>query len=479
MKNTITLVSGANSMTADMYRGSAEAGRAPGPNSTSIPGAGHGFIAADQANKTARDLSKAQTLSLFQTHSRRLLQQYDGGLNGARTCRVQTVPGCPAGGLMHGIHLICIRGLHASIAFVVMMLSSALLSPASADTWRGTAPFCAGECLPGETQISTSSHGDGGQCWTGNKVLCRNAQPTCQALQTNTSCKGVVMICDNGFYTQTTNTPEWHSCSKYACGGCIGWTSQGLSAQSNGIIYSVSPTDDLLWLRHDGRNDGTFKWAHNEGKKVGVGWKVKQIFTGGSGIIYAINDADDLLWYHHDGLNDGSFRWTNTDGKKVGNQWKVKHVFSGGDGIIYVINEKNELLWYRHEGYTDGTFRWESNEGKKVGVGWDVQHVFYGGDGIIYAIDQNNDLLWYRHDGHDDGSFRWASNQGRKVGNGWNVKHIFYGGDGLIYVINQTNDLLWFHHDGRDDGSFRWSSNEGKKVGNGWDVRHVFADFNR
>ena len=32
------------------------------------PGAGHGFIGADQANTTARDLSKARTLSFFQTH---------------------------------------------------------------------------------------------------------------------------------------------------------------------------------------------------------------------------------------------------------------------------------------------------------------------------------------------------------------------------------------------------------------------------
>jgi dienelactone hydrolase len=31
-------------------------------------GAGHGFIGSDQANQTARDLSKARTLSFFQTH---------------------------------------------------------------------------------------------------------------------------------------------------------------------------------------------------------------------------------------------------------------------------------------------------------------------------------------------------------------------------------------------------------------------------
>ena len=32
------------------------------------PGAGHGFIGADQANQSARDLSKARTLSFFQTN---------------------------------------------------------------------------------------------------------------------------------------------------------------------------------------------------------------------------------------------------------------------------------------------------------------------------------------------------------------------------------------------------------------------------
>jgi hypothetical protein len=99
------------------------------------------------------------------------------------------------------------------------------ISAARADTWRGTAPICAGECLPGEQEVERSNCGDGACCWSGTKVLCRNAAPTCQPLQTNVACKGVVLICDNGFYTQTTNTPDWHSCSKYACGACVGWWS--------------------------------------------------------------------------------------------------------------------------------------------------------------------------------------------------------------------------------------------------------------
>jgi len=96
---------------------------------------------------------------------------------------------------------------------------------AKADTWRGTAPFCAGNCLRGEQEVQRSNCGNGACCWTGSKALCRNSAPTCQSLQTNVACKGVVMICEDGFYTQTTNKPDWHSCSKYVCGACIGWWS--------------------------------------------------------------------------------------------------------------------------------------------------------------------------------------------------------------------------------------------------------------
>ena len=97
-----------------------------------------------------------------------------------------------------------------------------------------------------------------------------------------------------------------------------------------------------------------------------------------NGIIYTITQNNDLMWYRHEGRNDGTFRWTFNEGKKVGNGWDVKHIFSGGDGIIYTITQNNDLMWYRHEGRNDGTFRWAFNEGKKVGNGWDVKQVFSG-----------------------------------------------------------------------------------------------------
>ncbi|SFE83668.1 hypothetical protein [Nitrosomonas sp. Nm166] len=90
----------------------------------------------------------------------------------------------------------------------------------NADTWRGTAPFCEGRCLPGEAQIATSNFGDGAPCWTGYKVLCRNSEPTCNAAQTNTSCYGIIQVCDNGSYEYT---GAWRSCSTYICGACFGF----------------------------------------------------------------------------------------------------------------------------------------------------------------------------------------------------------------------------------------------------------------
>src|SRR5690348_9985804 len=109
-----------------------------------------------------------------------------------------------------------------NVVKVIMIITLLCITApyAKADTWRGTAPFCAGECLPGEAKVGESSSGDGGTCWSGTKVLCRNSTPTCNATQTNTSCYGVVQICDNGYYT----VPDvWHSCSTYACGVCFGF----------------------------------------------------------------------------------------------------------------------------------------------------------------------------------------------------------------------------------------------------------------
>jgi Tachylectin len=310
-----------------------------------------------------------------------------------------------------------------AVIWSIIITSTLLFSVRAviADTWRGTAPVCRGKCNPGEQQIAISNTGDGGYCFSGHKVLCHNSSEMCQGKETRLSCYGVVTICDNGYYESLNG--NWHSCNSYACGPCVFSVSFGLSvAASDGTIYAISKNGDLLWYRHDGQADGSFKWADNNARKVGVGWgDLKQVFSGGNGIIYAIAKNGDLLWYRHDGQADGSFKWADDNARKVGVGWgDLKQVFSGGNGIIYAIAKNGDLLWYRHDGQADGSFKWADNNARKVGVGWgDLKQVFSGGNGIIYAIAKNGDLLWFHHDGQADGSFKWADDNGRKVGVGW------------------------------------------------------------
>lgn len=115
------------------------------------------------------------------------------------------------------------RKLGTLLGIATIGLVLGVAGAARADTWRGTAPFCDGSCNPGETQISTSNCGDGACCWTGHKVLCRNAEPTCYSGQTRTSCYGVVLVCQNGHYVGG-NDPSWVTCSTYACGVCFGFS---------------------------------------------------------------------------------------------------------------------------------------------------------------------------------------------------------------------------------------------------------------
>ncbi len=209
-------------------------------------------------------------------------------------------------------------------------------------------------------------------------------------------------------------------------------TTAAAAPNANGVIYGIEADGDLLWYRHEGRGDGTPRWANGgSGLKVGNGWQFDHVFQGGDGVIYAIEDDGDLLWYRHEGESDGTVRWAHGgSGRKVGNGWRFDHVFSGGGGVIYAVApDTKDLLWYRHEGRSDGTARWANRgRGRKVGNGWNFEHVFGGGGGIIYAIEADGDLLWYRHEGRSDGTPRWANRgRGRKVGNGWNFEHVFYG----------------------------------------------------
>jgi hypothetical protein len=328
--------------------------------------------------------------------------------------------------------------------------------------WDGTAPFCAGECRAGETEVASPTGAPGASCWSGRKRYC------------------------------------CHSTGRLTTG------QQTLQAAppTKGVIYGVSPDRRLLWYRHDGRDDGSFRWAASEAKTVGVGWNVKEVFPGDDGVVYVVTpvvkatlptgigpslggrpaSGGELLWYRHDGQADGAFKWAFSGGKKIGVGWGgFGRIFSGGGGVIYAVTETGDLMWYRHEGRSDGSFKWASPVGKKVGTGWgQFKQLFSGGGGVIYAVTGAGDLMWYRHDGRGDGAFKWASAEGKKVGTGWgSFTHVFSGGDDVIYAITATGDLMWYRHVGRNDGSFTWAFPEGRKVGVGWSTgafEKVFAN---
>ncbi|WP_157201212.1 hypothetical protein [Massilia sp. Root351] len=122
--------------------------------------------------------------------------------------------------------------LSSCLPFTAALLMS-LASICHADTWRGTAPFCDGSCLPGEQKVGESDYGDGGYCVTGKKALCRNANPACPVTSTKTECYGVVKICENGSADQT---GFWRGCTTYACGVCI-----GIGSTSSALTFGAPP----------------------------------------------------------------------------------------------------------------------------------------------------------------------------------------------------------------------------------------------
>jgi hypothetical protein len=250
-------------------------------------------------------------------------------------------------------------------------------------------------------------------------------------------------------------------------------------------VYAVMKSGVLLWNRHLGHADGTFRWASGNSKPVGGGWKVLHAFAGGDGVLYAVLENGDLMWNRHLGRSDGTPRWAAPNGIRVGIGWQgAAHVFAGHEGVIYSVFNNGQVLWNRHEGRENGEFKWALPTGRNVANGvnkmtfFRARHVFAGGaPGIIYALMDDNDLLWFRHTGWSDGSVRWEGEQGKVVGVGWQVKTAFAARNTTyVYAVMPDGQLMWNLHAGWDDGTFRWASDVNKPVGNGWDVTHGFAD---
>jgi hypothetical protein len=115
-------------------------------------------------------------------------------------------------------------------AALAVLLTAAV---GNADQWYGTAPFCAGSCPSGWQELqrlsccgSNSAPGCGACCWTGNKVLCRqpgsNPGLACTPRTTQTTCYGVILVCNDGYYNIN---GSYTTCNSYACGICFGFGS--------------------------------------------------------------------------------------------------------------------------------------------------------------------------------------------------------------------------------------------------------------
>src|SRR5206468_2206488 len=100
-------------------------------------------------------------------------------------------------------------------------------------------------------------------------------------------------------------------------------------------------------FRHLGREDGTFRWDGPKKVGSGWSAFTQafsggdRIIYGITAVVEArVHIADpttpasggDLMWFRHLGREDGTFRWDGP--KKVGSGWgPLQHVFSGGDGF--------------------------------------------------------------------------------------------------------------------------------------------------
>ena len=260
-------------------------------------------------------------------------------------------------------------------------------------------------------------------------------------------------------------------------------------------VYAIANNDDLVWYRKD---TGDSPWQGP--KKVGSGWNFKDVIPAGGNSIYALTEDGNLLWYRHDGFNEGSFRFRGP--VNVGRGWHFSKIFSGSEGIIYAIKNDGTLLWYRHDGYAAGVG--PVSGPKVIGSGWgQFRDVFSMGQGAIYAVKPNGDVLLYQHKGYATGDSIWERERIVKTGLdgvrqinaaardklgasaarsvGWqNFRQIAPAGGGVILVIGDDGKLFWYKHLGltRSVGFARLKETwEGPvEIGSGWQgFKKVFA----
>jgi hypothetical protein len=262
-----------------------------------------------------------------------------------------------------------------------------------------------------------------------------------------------------------------------------------VTGDTDGTIYAVDTSGDLLWYKDTHRNGSgivngftTSFDAPNEGAVIGTGWnQFTHVIDGGGGILYAIEPNGDLLWYK-DTARNGTWGWDPNSGNRIGVGWNVfSQVFSGGNGVLYAIEPNGDLLWYKDLA-RNGTPGWDFNSGNRIGIGWnEFADVISNGNGIIYGRNYNGNLQWYQ-DVAQNGTWLWAAGSGNVVGTGWDTQrfsHILsggqYNGGGIIYGIDNSwsvtgvrSTYLEFYKDLAQNGTINWDPSSGTAVGYGW-----------
>lgn len=128
-----------------------------------------------------------------------------------------------------------------------------------------------------------------------------------------------------------------------------------------GVIYVVTNDGKLMWYHHKAYSDavampkpGAYRgdvrrWNDSwEGpKQVGEGWgQSTKLFSPGNGDIYEVRPNGDLMYYKHLGWQDGSYRWDEGSQRKIAGGWdKYKFVFvrntsgdaGSGDSAVDVV----------------------------------------------------------------------------------------------------------------------------------------------
>nr|WP_249159801.1 tachylectin-related carbohydrate-binding protein [Bradyrhizobium tropiciagri] len=170
-----------------------------------------------------------------------------------------------------------------------------------------------------------------------------------------------------------------------------------LFAGSDGVLYVLTPSGQILWYR-DVANNGTSGWDPNSGNVIGTVElpQYAQVVLGGDGVMYAIDKSNNLFWFKNWTDNGTTPAWSAA--KSASNIWpgfwqsSYRSLIPGGDGVLYVLDSAGNLHWFR-DAANNGTVSHDPNSGLVIASGLTVTPlasgmlpVWAGENGTIYSL---------------------------------------------------------------------------------------------